>query len=106
MIAYLKSCLRKALKSLLSDDLVESVPREPYLDVLLQGKSGPILSKYLIVGVLGVRLQGIPVSGREQGVRLIAEHEAVDRQHFQDLWRQNNGESLKLVWEDTLEEVN
>ena len=105
MIAYLKKCLRKALKSLLEDDQPESVVREPYLDVVIQGKGGPLLTKYLIIGVVGCRLQGVPASGRETGVRLIAEHEAVDHNAFCDLWKQNVGEGVKLVWEDTLEEV-
>ena len=105
MIAYLRKYLARALKSLLTDDQPASVPREPYLNVLLQGKSGPLLTRYLIVGVIGTRLQGIPINGGSNGVRLIAETEAVDKEQFQALWKQHTGQHVKLVWEDTLEEV-
>ena len=101
---YLLGCLRTALKSLLTDDQPESDPVQPYLDVCSQTRQGTTITKYLIVGVVGSRLQGVLVAGRERGVRLVAEHEAVDSKHYQDLWKQNQGE-VKLVWEDTLEEV-
>lgn len=105
MLTYLKICLRTALRRLLEADQPKPVLREPYLDVLLQGRSGPLLSKYLIIGTIGTRLQGIPVNGGSNGVRLICEAEAVDKKLFQDLWQQFGGKQLKLVWEDTMEQV-
>jgi hypothetical protein len=104
MIAYLKKCLRSFLKSLLADDLPPKVLREPYLDVVTQSKTGPLLVKYLIVGVIGTRLQGVVVSGQSQGVRLISEQEAVDKDHFRELRSRYMGD-VKMIWEDTGEPV-
>lgn len=77
----------------------------PILEVLISGRLGPLHAKYLIRGVIGTRLVGLPVDGSGQGERLIDVYEAVDKDHFYRLLRRFRQGGMRLIWEDTREEV-
>lgn len=81
------------------------VSEVPILEVVLQGRSGPLYGKYLIRGVIGNRLVGIPVDGSGSGERLISQREAVDPRKFQKFFKMSVPKETKMVWEDTRQEV-
>jgi len=101
---FLRKAVRRGLESILTPENEEQAGDSLILDCIVQGQSGPLAAKYLIRGVIGPRLVGVPVSGGGHGERLISEAEAIDPKKFHKLWNKFSG-GAKLIWEDTGEEV-
>ena len=90
-------CIKRILREWLLEDQEEKEPSK-YLDCLLPTKTGRVLTKYVIVGSMGIRLQGIPLEG--QGVRLIGKEDTLDKEQFEKLLKLYQGDAV-LTWEDT-----
>lgn len=94
------------LRERLARWLLSAIPKEPakpYLDCLIPSPNGPVLTTYLITGTNGISLVAHPVSGAGQGVRILTEFDAVDKQLYWELWKQFSPAGSKLTWEDGTE---
>ena len=61
-----------------------------------KGKTKPV--SYIVSGVCGMRLVGSALSG-DSTSRMIAVGEALDQDHFWQLWRHHSN-GARLTWED------
>lgn len=95
------SRLKQRLRAWLLDDPDPEQP-SPILKCVIRDKvTGTRLVDCHIDGAVGMRLSGRLIgAGRGESVRLIGAPQAVDGDHFWELWRSYNRD-VKLSWEDS-----
>ena len=85
--------IRSKLRTWLLDPEID----EPYLDAIVPGEG---IQRFYISGSIGLRLIGRPIDDKkESSVRLIGEGEAIDKKHFQALFRHVSPIAKRLTWE-------